>query len=320
MRDRDRGGWGEVQDPPLSGCQRNAIHRGLGTRLVRMVQDREKARADAVDVMVRVINKLSQPWTMRGFLEVLGLGVPLATLFIAAAKVLILADFDMRVLPVVLRGLDFVAVAFSVFLAAFPPFLCVLAFFCVGLFERLWSSQWWGLLAWSIVLLGLSIVVLPILFSVTLVLFSLARAGRWLYRRRRGKASPTDSAHDELRMAVARLGPRLVVVAAAFVALGGAVSSADATWLPTERVETTNGTRVGWVLDAGDHGLTMLEASTGVPFIIRQDDVVERSFCVLADSDPRYAPWVAFFSTPTIVLFRHEFNVAAFRRMPDCWS
>jgi hypothetical protein len=83
------------------------------------------------------------------------------------------------------------------------------------------------------------------------------------------------------------LGPAVVVLVVLAMPNCGTPA-----WSPLERVETRDGPYVGWVLESGDHDLSLLEERSRNPVVLRQDAITQRTFCAKdGDGRPRPAPW-----------------------------
>ncbi|MEU4762443.1 hypothetical protein AB0H12_04260 [Actinosynnema sp. NPDC023794] len=121
-------------------------------------------------------------------LETAALPVTIGSVLLAAFSLFAWVGYDVHVLPAVLRGVDFAAVAFSVFMS-----VSVLAP--------------WAVVSWTTPSYG----------------------------------SPA--------------------------------------WVPLERVETRDARHVGWVLESGDHDLSLLEEDSRNAVVLRQDVITKRTFC-----------------------------------------
>ncbi|WP_367136083.1 hypothetical protein [Saccharothrix sp. HUAS TT1] len=242
---------------------RNLVRRrrpGDRRRLGRVRTARQRARAPEPPPRGR-----SWSW-----LELAGLlitGIPIAMVVL---KALLFADFDLQVLRVVARGMDFAAVAFSTF---GPTFTLLPAFALVGLYAvvpRTRKGRFTRGALFVAVLLSCSL--LPLVWAaMTLV----GVVGAWAQVWR-----PWEEPVQDRRVVTAVLAVPLVWGTLVFNL------SMVAFWLPTEVVERTDGTRaVGYVVESGDHDLTFIHHDTRRPEILRQDSVRGRTLCSLVEED-----------------------------------
>ncbi|TQM83162.1 hypothetical protein FHX81_5580 [Saccharothrix saharensis] len=194
-------------------------------------------------------------------------GIPIA---VVVLKTLLFADFNLQVIRVVARGIDFAAVALSTF---GPTFLMLPAFALVGLYAVVPETRKGRVTRGALfVAVVLSCALLPLGWAA-MTLLGLVGTAAQLWR-------PGRKDVDNRRVETAMLVVALVV--------STLVSNLYAMtfWLPTEVVERTDGTRlVGYVVESGDHDLTFIHHDTRRPEILRQDSIRDRALCSLVEED-----------------------------------
>ncbi|MFI9815801.1 hypothetical protein [Saccharothrix variisporea] len=204
-----------------------------------------------------------------------------APVLLALIRVLVVARFDEQRLKVLLRTLDITAVVVSTIV----PVLPLLAGFVVAVVLRELSDRpWWRrrfvVLVGAFLLLGAA-VKLPMAY--TFVLLVVLGVELW---RLSGGVERTSVVKRRLGRLVMGLA---TLVAVAYVEFFGA----SRMWLPTEVVRTASGAETGFVLEAGDHDLTLMRRDGGRILIVRQDEVEKRTLCRLEENGwdaPRH-PW-----------------------------
>ncbi|WP_199441075.1 hypothetical protein [Umezawaea beigongshangensis] len=195
----------------------------------------------------------------------LGYVLVLAPVLVGLVKLLSFARWDPDNVRVVARTLDLASITTIVVLPVLPLLLLVVAAFVLnrllvgGAGNRALAAvaAAFALVAFfAVPPLHFSAVLLELLWFTTVVV-----------ARRRGEDS-TDHGAPLIRVA----GAALVVLALSL--------TTTAAWLPSEVIIRADGTRdIGYVLEAGDHDLTMMNARTGTAEILRQDDVRKRVLC-----------------------------------------
>lgn len=191
-------------------------------------------------------------------------GVPITMVVL---KTLVFAEFDLRLVRILARHIDFAAVAFSAFS---PTFLLLPAIAFLGLYTvvpKTRKGRWIrrGLFA----LVVLSCALLPAMLTA-LTLFGVLFT--WYHAR-----DLRQPGRDHRRTVTATVAVPLIVGTLA-INLSG-----EQFWLPTEAVERTDGTRlVGYVVESGDHDLTFIAHDTRRPEILRQDSIRSRTLCGLS--------------------------------------
>ncbi|MEV8439484.1 hypothetical protein AB0425_19085 [Actinosynnema sp. NPDC051121] len=259
-----------------------------------------------------------KPESMIKRVEFLALVATAVPLLIATFNVLVLVDYDSTVLPVVVRNLDIVNVAFSVFLNSFSFLPLALAVYLadpdVDLGALIPGPHLLALLAHlmaTILFFPLSAVVATIVFLVqSMGLVSLVAKTRGMVKE--GVLNGESGiwrwfVHPSAGLVVRASGG---IILAAFILFASFVETAR--WIPLERVEVKDVAYVGWVLQAGDHDLTLLERGSRKPFIFRQDDVVRRTIC----QEPEKSRSRDVFSRTIPSLIFNGVNLPA--RLPNC--
>ncbi|MER5267886.1 hypothetical protein ABTZ99_37920 [Actinosynnema sp. NPDC002837] len=211
----------------------------------------------------------AQSWVAR--LETAALLVTIGSVLLAAFSLFAWVRYDVHVLPAVLRGVDFATVAFSVFMSVsvLAPWV-VVSWTTPRFAERPDAGRtrlvWPALGALAVVVLAF-----PLYVGVgVVVLWTVYVVGRVA-----GAVLPLPS---PVRQACRRLyrGSGAAVVVLAVLA---APNYGTPSWVPLERVETRDGRHVGWVLESGDHDLSLLEEGSRNAVVLRQDVITKRTFC-----------------------------------------
>lgn len=208
----------------------------------------------------------------------------LVPVLLVTLKVLALAHWDYTLVPVVLRALNFAAVALAVLLTL-SPLLCLgilhflprliragqihpLVASVIGLTVSLWAI--------TAIPIALAAVIAPMAIYFT--------AKSWR------PVPPDPERRNEQSGAVSHPFSALVIkksLIGTFVGcvifLGFIYPNSSASWLPVEAIETKYAPAVvAFVLESGDHDLTVVPLGPDDPVIIRQDDVTKRTLCSLA--------------------------------------
>ncbi|KOX23205.1 hypothetical protein ADK67_21495 [Saccharothrix sp. NRRL B-16348] len=219
-------------------------------------------------------------WVAR--LEAAALLVTIGSVALAAFSLFAWVRYDLHALPAVLRGVDFVAVAFSVFTSTsvLAPW-AVVSWVTPRLVER--PDVTLGRLAR--IALGV-LVVTAVAFPLFVVV---GVAVLWVVYLVGRVAGAVPALPRRVRAVCRRLyrGSGAAVVVCAVLA---APNYGTPAWIPLERVDTRTTTYVGWVLESGDHDLSLLEEGSRDPVVLRQEAVIGRTFCEKGgDGRPRPA-------------------------------
>ena len=208
-------------------------------------------------------------WVAR--LEVGALLVTIGSVLLAAFSLFAWVRYDMRALPAVLRGVDFVTVAFSVFMSTsvLAPW-AVVSWLTPAFAERPDVTRA-RLLRIAVGALVVVVIAFPLFVGVgVVVLWTVYVVGRVV-----GAVLPVSPpARRTCRRLYRGLGAAVVVS----VVLA-APNYGSPAWVPLERVETRDARHVGWVLESGDHDLSLLEEGSRNPVVLRQDAITKRTFC-----------------------------------------
>lgn len=262
-------------------------HGAAGRRPTRVRVDAQRARVGARGPATR--GRSWSPW------EVAGLSLTTVPVAVVVGRLLLFTEFDLDLIRLVARGLDFGAVAVSVF----TPTLALLP--ALGFTLAVWPVRRWRPL-FRVALAASSIAAAALLPLLWVGLSALAISGVWQSRRiavELGRADRRSSA----------LATLLPVVAAALL-----FNLSTGFWLPAEAIDKADGSRVvGYVVEAGDHDLTVIEQTAKRPEILRQDSVVKRTLCSTRDRENAVAR-VAL--TPVHRLLAHR--RADTPRLPRC--
>ncbi|MEV1116508.1 hypothetical protein AB0I91_15665 [Actinosynnema sp. NPDC049800] len=207
-------------------------------------------------------------WSWFELAALLLTGVPIAMVVL---KALLFADFDLRLVRIVARHIDFAAVAFSAFS---PTFMVLPAFAFVALYAVVPKTRKGRVVRGALFAAAvLSCALLPLLLAGMMLA---GVAVTWLEIR-----GMREEHGFSRRWVTAVLAIPLTACTLAINFHGVQF------WLPVEAVERTDGTRsVGYVVESGDHDLTFIAHDTRRPEILRQDSVRGRTLCTLTDVRP----------------------------------
>jgi hypothetical protein len=195
----------------------------------------------------------------------LGHVLVLAPVLVGVVKLLSFARWDPDNVRVVARTLDLAAITVVVVLPVLPLLLLAAAALVLNrLLVAGAGNRPLAAVAGAFALVAF-FAVPPLHFSA--VLLELLWFATVVVARRRGEDHTDPGA------------PLVRVTGAAVVVLALSLTT-TAAWLPSEVITRADGTRdIGYVLEAGDHDLTIMNARTGTAEILRQDDVRKRTLC-----------------------------------------
>lgn len=208
----------------------------------------------------------------------------LVPVLVVTLKVLALAHWDYALVPVVLRALNFAAVALAALLTLSPLLCAGILYFLPRLIR---AGQVHPLVASAI---GLAVslwalAAIPVAYAAILVPIAIyITANAWRPappnpERRNSQNGAADHTLSPSTIKKSLTGTFAVCT----VFLGYIYPNAAASWLPIEAIETEQApTFIAFVLESGDHDLTAVPLGPDDPIIIRQDDITKRTLCRLA--------------------------------------
>lgn len=245
-------------------------------------------------------------------LEVGALAATVGSILIAGVNLLVFVRFDLAVLPVVLRGLDFVAVAFS-------AMVTMLLLLPGAVFARM--APWLAepdvdvllKIAASVLVVCVTLLFFPWLcllfvplFVVPFVIHLVLQRIPWEVAALRQRL---DLYEDPGSKTIVNYFGFIIVLSVMLVT----VFTGQAQWVPSEKVYTKDRWYVGYVLEAGDHHLTILEYNSRRPLILLQDDVQRRVLCETNERRTR-SSW----ADTNLTLPALMFGTAPGVRVPGC--
>ncbi|MFJ6674524.1 hypothetical protein ACIQMJ_25770 [Actinosynnema sp. NPDC091369] len=221
------------------------------------------------------------------YLEFVGVMVTVVPFFVAAFNVLTLARYDVTVLPSIIRGSDAVTVAFGAFVvvAIFLPWALVA--FLSDPFVNWMTVRWWVHFGISFMVILIASLVFPVVVAVGALLqwIYMLMLGKLLSLRakvRDGEGVGRGSGAEFLRrlpLGKIRSSVKFFGVASLMVTLVILSFFGDSRWIPLEKVVTSDRAYVGWVLESGDHHLSLLLEDSREPLMLQQENVVRRTVC-----------------------------------------
>lgn len=208
---------------------------------------------------------------------------------IATLKVLSLAHWDYVLVPVVLRALDFGAIALAV-MTALSPFACL---WVVNLLPRFISvRKVHPLLGFTLILIAAlwSLATVPFLYSLPIFLSGVMAMNRmasvmWgrFQREQKGESVEIETLTPERFLWQVLRGAALLAAVILIVFFTYLFPNTANAWLPAEVIEKADSSKLAaYVLESGDHDLTAIPLAPDDPVIIRQDDIVKRTLCRIA--------------------------------------
>jgi hypothetical protein len=237
------------------------------------------------------------PHGVRRWLEHLGLIVSIVPVFVASANLVALVRNDFNVLPAVLRGIDFVSVAFGAFFSIVEVIPFLVAYSLPILLRRRRYGRWRRIGVWLLVFL-VAVSFFPLyvsLVSVSAALFGTLGAKVMDHD---SQCTSVDSSEESsaptplLRsQRLLRAAMKYYLVYSLLLLIVIAPYLGNPAWMPVEEVRTKDGVHVGWVLESGDHDLTFLTSQDRQPMIIRQADIEKRTLCLLRKTEGFLPRW-----------------------------
>ena len=220
--------------------------------------------------------RLSELVTRR--LEAGALAATVGSILIAGVNLLAFVRFDLAVLPVVLRNLDFVAVAFS-------AMVTMLLLLPGAVFGRMapWLAEPDVDVLLKIVVSVLAVGVTLLFFPWVCLVFVPLFVGPFVVHLVVQRIPWKNATLRQWLDLYEDPGDKSFVHYFGFIILVGlmllTVLTGQAQWVPSEKVYTKDQRYVGYVLEAGDHHLTIVEYNSRKPLILQQDDVQRRVLC-----------------------------------------
>lgn len=245
-------------------------------------------------------------------LEAGALVATVGSILIAGVNLFAFVRFDLAVLPVVLRNLDFVAVAFS-------AMVTMLLLLPGAVFGRMapWLAEPGVDVLLKIVVSVLAAGVTVLFFLWVCLLFVPLFVGPFVIHLVVQRIPWKNAMLREWIDLYEEPGDKSFVHYFGFIILVGlmllTVFTGQAQWVPSEKVYTKSEQYVGYVLEAGDHHLTILKYNSREPLILQQDDVQRRVLCETNETRTRNS-W----ADTNLTLPELLFGSAAKVRVPSC--